>query len=65
MEQEGYAYSVPGKGSFAALPADVTSDRRAQLLKQLDAIVQELVYLGLGRPDIAARCMATGKEETT
>ena len=63
LEQEGYAYSVPGKGSFAALPQDVTDKRREELLAKLDAIVQELVYLGLTPADIAARCAAFGKED--
>lgn len=64
LEQEGYAYSVPGKGSFAALPQDVTDKRREELLRQLDAIVQELVYLGLTPAEVGARCAAFGKEES-
>ena len=64
LEQDGYAYSVPGKGSFAALPQDVTEKRRGELLSKLDAIVQELVYLGLTPAEIGARCAAFGKEET-
>ena len=56
LEQEGYAYSVPGKGSFAALPQDVTDKRRGELLAKLDAIVQELVYLGMTPAEIGARC---------
>ena len=63
LEQEGSAYSVPGKGSFAALPQDVTDKRREELLAKLDAIVQELVYLGLAPEDIAQRCAAFGKED--
>lgn len=55
LEQEGYAYSVPGKGSFAALPQDVTDKRREELLAKLDAIVQELVYLGMTPAEIEAR----------
>lgn len=47
LEQEGYAYSVAGKGSFAALPADVKTERRRELLTRLDLIVQELRYLGV------------------
>ena len=62
LEQEGYAYSVPGKGSFAALPQDVTDKRRDELLKQLDAVVQELEYLGMSRKDVARRC-TQGKED--
>ena len=64
LEQDGYAYSVPGKGSFAALPQDVTEKRRGELLSKLDAIVQELVYLGMSRQDVARRCTEEGKEET-
>ena len=63
LEQEGYACPVPGKGSFAALPQDVTDKRREELLDQLDSLVQELVYLGISRKDIAARCARRGKEE--
>ena len=55
LEQEGYAYTVPGKGSFAALPADVNSGRREELLKQLEGIVQELRYLGVSEEELAAR----------
>lgn len=65
LEQEGYAYSVPGKGSFAALPQDVTDKRREELLRQLDAIVQELVYLGMAAVEVAERCAAYGKEDAT
>lgn len=63
LERQGYAYSVPGKGSFAALPQDVTDGRREELLRQLDAVVQELVYLGMTPAEIGARC-AAWKEET-
>ena len=62
LEQEGYAYSVPGKGSFAALPQDVTDKRREELLAKLDAVVQELVYLGMTPADLAERI--TGKKES-
>ena len=63
LEQEGYAYSVPGKGSFAALPQDVTDKRREELLARLDELVQELVYLGMSPSEIGERC-AAWKEET-
>ena len=63
LEQEGYAYSVPGKGSFAALPQDVTDKRREELLAKLDAIVQELVYLGLTPAEIGVRCAAFGEAQ--
>ncbi len=55
LEQEGYAYTVPGKGSFAALPTDVDAGRREELLSKFDAIVQELLFLGAGREELMDR----------
>ena len=52
LEAEGYVYSVPGKGSFAAPHAGVDTRRREQLLEQLDGLVKELAYLGLSTEDI-------------
>ncbi len=61
LEQEGYAYTVPGKGSFAALPTDVREDRRRELFAKLDAIVQELRFLGASPEELAER--VSRKEE--
>jgi len=52
LEAEGYVYSVPGKGSFAAPHTGVDTRRREQLLEQLDGLVKELGYLGLSAEDI-------------
>ena len=62
LEQEGYAYSVPGKGSFAALPVDVNAGRREELLAKFDSIAQELKYLGMTAEELCARVM-NGKED--
>ena len=55
LEREGYAYSTPGKGSFAALPMDVNAGRREELLAKFDSIVQELKYLGVTEEQLALR----------
>jgi len=52
LEAEGYVYSVPGKGSFAAPHSGVDTRRREQLLEQMDALVKELTYLGMSTQDI-------------
>lgn len=52
LEAEGYVYSVPGKGSFAAPHTGVDTRRREQLLEQLDGLVKELAYLGMSAEDI-------------
>ena len=62
LEQEGYAYTVAGKGSFAALPTDVREDRRQELFSKMDAIVQELSFLGV-KPDELAERFARREEE--
>ena len=55
LEQEGYLYSVQGKGSFAAPQTDVNRDRRERLLKQFDDSAAELLFLGLTPDELAQR----------
>ncbi|MCR5415227.1 MAG: GntR family transcriptional regulator [Pseudobutyrivibrio sp.] len=45
LEQEGYIYTIAGKGSYAAERADVTSGRNMELMNKFDEIVKELLYL--------------------
>ena len=45
LEQEGYIYTIAGKGSYAAEKADVTTGRNEELMKEFDEIVKELLYL--------------------
>ena len=45
LETEGYIYTVPGKGSFAAEQSDVNGRRNEELFKEFDEIVRELLYL--------------------
>ena len=52
LEQEGYVYSVPGKGSFAAGREEIDSHRREELLEQLDRIAGELLLLGLTQEEL-------------
>ena len=47
LEQDGYVYSVPGKGSFAALREEIDQRRKAELLLQLERTAGELHYLGV------------------
>ena len=45
LEQEGYVYTVSGRGSFAAPLSEVRSGRQEALFKQFDEAVTELLYL--------------------
>ena len=52
LEAEGFIYSIPGKGSFAA-PAAGVDGRKAELVGQLGALVQELRCLGVTEGELA------------
>ena len=54
LETEGYIYSVPGKGSFAAGNDAAGARRRAELLKQARDLLRELRYLGVSQEELAA-----------
>lgn len=45
LEQEGFIYTVSGRGSFAAPLSEVQAQRQTELFGQFDEIVTELLYL--------------------
>ena len=55
LEAEGYTYSVPGKGSFAADRRETQGTRRTALLERLTEILTELRYLEAPLEEIVAR----------
>lgn len=55
LEAEGYIYTVPGKGSFAAEQSDVSGRRSMELLKKFDEIVRELLYLSESKETLIRR----------
>ncbi len=55
LEQEGYIYTIAGKGSYAAERADVASGRNEELMKEFDEIVKELLYLCEDKDILIAR----------
>ena len=54
LEQEGYIYSVAGKGSFVSGTADADAARRENLKEDLRKLLGELRYLGVTEADAAA-----------
>ncbi len=63
LEQEGYVYSVPGKGSFAARREEIDGTRRQELLSRLDELAEELMYLGVTPEEIARRCARAAEKK--
>ena len=55
QEAEGYLYSVPGKGSFAAPHTGVDQGRKEELLGRFDAVAAELLFLGVGGETLVER----------
>lgn len=55
LEQESYIISIPGKGSYANLSAQVDEGRRKELLTAMDEIVAELLYLGVTPDELDRR----------
>ena len=58
LEAEGYVYSVPGKGSFAAPNTGVDEGRRNDLLRTFDQTAGELLFLGVSGEELWARIRA-------
>ena len=54
LEGEGYIYSVPGKGSFAAGNTGADEARRKELTEKLRELAAELKYLGVTNEELAA-----------
>ena len=58
LEAEGYVYSVPGKGSFAAPNTGVDKGRKNELLQTFDQTAGELLFLGVSGQELWARVRA-------
>ena len=54
LEGEGYIYSVPGKGRFAAAVAGADTERKRELLARVREMLSELRYLGVTRKELLA-----------
>jgi GntR family transcriptional regulator len=64
LEQEGYIYTISGKGSFAAEQSDVNGRRNEELLQQFDEIVRELLYLSKDKEALILRIEEIAKGGT-
>ena len=63
LEGEGWCYSVPGKGSFAASGHRRDSEKIERLFRILRETVSELVFLGVSMGEIQACISAEGGGE--
>lgn len=63
LEQEGYVYTVSGKGSFVAGVPEENTARKAELWEQLGEIIQELLFLGVGREEIVQKAKSVSQQK--
>lgn len=52
LENEGYVYTIVGKGTFASTIDSVKSPRYHDLLQETTSIINELLYLGMSAEEI-------------
>lgn len=55
LENEGYLYTIAGKGSFAAPRQEIDTKRQQDILKDFDNAVTELLYLDYTPDTLSAR----------
>ena len=65
LENEGYLYSIPGKGSFAAKQPAISPERQQVLLAQFDEIVSELLFLSLEKEVLTTRIQQLAEGSVT
>ena len=54
LENEGYIYSIAGKGSFAAGDAGADESRKRELQEKIRELAAELRYLGVSEEELLA-----------
>jgi len=62
LENEGFIYSIPGKGSFASAAVDSSESKKRELENKIREIAAELRYLGVSQEELIA---LIGEEEHT
>lgn len=60
LEQEGYVYTVPGRGSFVVGRSEVDDLRRRDLWEALETDVEELLFLGVSWGEIVEHIREKG-----
>lgn len=58
LENEGYIYTIPGKGTFVSEIDQANVSRQKDLLVKFDTIVSELLYLSVPVTELSSRILA-------
>ena len=52
LENEGFIYSIPGKGSFATASVDSSESKKRELEDKIRELAAELRYLGVSEEEL-------------
>ena len=63
LEQEGYIYSVAGKGNFVGKQNEVDNERKKELIQTLCDTARELQYLGVSYEEIVKTLSEGGRKD--
>lgn len=63
LERQGFIYSVKGKGSFIAVTERLIIEKRGEIFKSFDQLVQEAESIGISQEQLISRVNAVYKEE--
>lgn len=64
LEQEGYVYTVAGRGTFVAQMDQKESPRRKELLERFDRLVKELLVYQVEEAELVEHIQRIQKGET-
>ena len=64
LENEGYIYSVPGKGSFIGGDVKVDDKHRDELVQRLRELLAELRFIGMTEDELLS-LLREGEEKAT
>lgn len=57
LENEGYVYTIPGKGTFVAKVSPAVLNRQKDLLTKFDDLVSELLFLSTPVTELTGRIL--------
>ncbi|MBE6966132.1 MAG: GntR family transcriptional regulator [Ruminococcaceae bacterium] len=64
LEQDGFIYSIKGKGNFvASISRDESEYRRSEIMEKLSAAARELAFLGAKKEELITAIENVYKEE--
>lgn len=64
LENEGYIYTIPGKGTFVSEINYTNLNRQKELLAKFDDIVSELLFLSAPVTELTSRILAISERRS-